>query len=186
MWQNVSTAKCHFQGSGINCMKGNVFSFNCVCNWVLKLKKNCFLFCTWNPFNCTWILRYFSSTTSRHDSTIHRHILKQSLNIFNTIFYFILVCIILYYLRDRALCIMSNFKQRQQFWTQLRLCTSIFIYFIPPTFKITFRYRNIIDKTYITWVDGISFLVITHLLWSVCWLQSNGPQSGRTSGSRRL
>ena len=30
MLQHVSTAKGHFQGSGVSYMKGNVFSFNCV------------------------------------------------------------------------------------------------------------------------------------------------------------
>jgi len=30
MWQHVSTAKGNFQGSGVNCMNGNVYSFNFV------------------------------------------------------------------------------------------------------------------------------------------------------------
>jgi len=58
------------------------------------------------------------------------------------LFYFVLFYTT--YLTGRyALC--QVFKRRPQFWTQLQLWTSSFIYFTPPTLKMTHRYRNVLQ-----------------------------------------
>ena len=106
MLQHVSTAKGHFHGSGISCMKGNLFRLNCVYNWDLTLKKFVLYFV--HETRSTAPDAYAVFHLLRQDTTVQStDILKQSFIVFD--FTFILFCIILYKLHDRALCVKSDF-----------------------------------------------------------------------------
>ena len=133
-------------------------------NWDLKFKilLICITYCTRNTFYCSWSLFFMYYVENRqYNSTVQ----STKFNLFNIKFYFILIC--LYRLLEKATCTISNFKPRPHSkhnynCGHLYLCI---LYHRPSRwpFDIETRY-NIRDKTYVTCVDGILFLVITHLI----------------------
>jgi hypothetical protein len=141
----------------------------------------------WNPFNRSRNVRYFSCTTSRYNSTIHTHF-KTNIYSFLLHFYFILY----YFIQLTWQCIMHCVKllNWDPNYEHNYSCGHLYLYIL---YHRPWRWPsdietccNIKDITYSTCVDGILFLVLTRLVYSVCWLLSKLPLVSGQAGCRRL